>query len=290
MKLSMETRELGLRFGIFEGVRMLQEAGFDGADLTLDKINPADDMLHRPDRAEFAQKLRDYSDSLGMVFTQAHAPFVMKYGDPFDLSHPAYADIVAALEIGGILGTPHVIVHAVKTPREDTSVDYKEYNRRFYLSLIPYCQKYGVKIAVENLFWHDKLRECYFGLFPTPAEMTEFVTSLNAEADCFVVCCDLGHAAITGTEPQDYIRGMDKSLLRSLHVQDTDYRGDRHFLPYQGKQNWSEVCAALREIGYEGDLSFEILHYIDKFPSETTPAALKFACTLGRYMISRIVD
>ena len=68
-----------------------------------------------------------------------------------------------------------------------------------------------MKIAVENLFWKDKLRDCYYGIFPTPREMTEFVDSLGSPY--FVVCCDLGHAAITGLAPEIYISGMENRLL-----------------------------------------------------------------------------
>lgn len=287
MKLSMETLNLGLWFGIREALRLMREAGFDAADLTLDKINPDDDMLHRPDMREFALSLRDYANELGISFAQAHAPFKVEYGDPFDTSCPAYDDIVRSFELCSLLGVPQMVVHAVKTPREDINVDYKEYNRRYYLSLLPYSEKYGVKIAVENLFWRDKLRECYYGIFPTPGEMTEFVDGLGSPN--FIVCCDLGHAAITGLAPETYIRGMkDGRLLQSLHVQDTDFKGDRHVLPYMGKQNWDEVCRALAEVGYSGDFSLEILHYINKYPPELVPAALEFAVKVGRALIERI--
>ena len=202
------------------------------------------------------------------------------------MSNKAYADIVHSLEVCSVLGIPHTVVHAVKTPREDCSVDYKEYNRAFYLSLLPYCEKYGVKIAVENLFWHDKKRECFFGLFPTPAEMTDFVDSLGSP--WFTVCLDMGHTAITGLDPETYILGMDKSHLGALHVQDTDFLGDRHFLPYSGKHNWDAVCRALAKIDYCGDFTLEILHFIDKYPPELLPAALEFACHVGHSLIDKV--
>lgn len=286
MRLSMETLNLGLDYGIKEALRLMKDAGFDAADLTLDKINPDDDLLHRPDMREFAVSLRKYAEEIGIGFAQAHAPFKVQYGDPFDMSCPAYADVVTSLELCAILGIPHVIVHAIKTPREDINVDYKEYNRAYYLSLLPYCEKFGIKIAVENLFWKDKLRDCFFGIFPTPKEMTEFVDSLGSPY--FVVCCDLGHAAITGLAPETYIGGMDNRQLLSLHVQDTDFKGDRHILPYEGKQDWDAICRSLAAIDYRGDFSFEILHYIDKYPPELIPAALEFAVKVGRALIARV--
>ncbi len=286
MKLSMETRDLALTFGIRKALKLMKDAGFDAADLTLDKINPDDDLLDRPDRVENAHALRAYVDELEYGFTQAHAPFKVVYGDPFDMSCPAYAAVVHAMEVASILGIPHIIVHAIKTPREDLSIDYKEYNRRYYLSLLPYCEQYGIKIAVENLFWKDKLRACYFGLFPTPAEITEFVDSLGSPY--FIVCCDLGHAAITGVDPETYIRGMDNRHLRSLHIQDTDFLGDRHYLPYTGKHNWDAVCRALAEIDYNADFSLEILHFIDRYPPELMPDALVFAEKVGRYLVNTV--
>ena len=286
MRLSMETLNLGLSYGIREALRLMKEAGFDAADLTLDKINPDDDLLHRPDMREFAVSLREYADGLGIAFAQAHAPFKVVYGDAFDTSCPAYDDIVRALELCGILGIPQVVVHAIKTPREDITVDYKEYNRRYYLSLLPYCEKFGVKIAVENLFTRDVRNKTYYGLFPDPRIMTEFVTSLGSPY--FAVCCDLGHTAVTGLAPENYIRGMSSDLLCSLHVQDTDFRGDRHMPPYMGSHNWDEICRALAEINYSGDFSLELPRYTERFPDELLPAAMEIACRTGRFLISRI--
>ena len=75
MRLSMETLNLGLDYGIKEALRLMKDAGFDAADLTLDKINPDDDLLHRPDMREFAVSLRKYAEEIGIGFAQAHAPF-----------------------------------------------------------------------------------------------------------------------------------------------------------------------------------------------------------------------
>lgn len=84
----METLNLGLDYGIKEALRLMKDAGFDAADLTLDKINPDDDLLHRPDMREFAVSLRKYAEEIGIGFAQAHAPFKVQYGDPFDMSCP----------------------------------------------------------------------------------------------------------------------------------------------------------------------------------------------------------
>ena len=77
------------------------------------------------------------------------------------------------------------------------------------------------------------------------------------DSDGFVMCLDIGHVAITGTEPEDYIRGMSNKRLKALHVHDTDYLGDTHTIPYLGKHNWNEICKALGEIGYDGAFTYK---------------------------------
>lgn len=290
MRLSVETREPALRYGMRRALEMIAEAGFDAVDLSFGKVNPNDDPLHRPDREGFALSLAAHARELGIGFVQAHAPFRVKYSDKFDRTTPAYDDVVRALEFAAAAGIPRVVVHALKTPPDDLSLDYREVSRRYYLSLAPYCEKLGVVTAVENLFYREERTGTYYGLFPTPRMMTEFVRSLNRSVDlpCFSVCCDLGHTAVTGLAPEQYIRGMSADLLGSLHVQDTDFLGDRHTLPYMGKQDWDAICRALADIGYRGDFSFELPKYLAAYPDELLPAALEFAAATGRYLIEKI--
>ena len=322
MRLSVETREPALRYGMRRALEMIAEAGFDAVDLSFGKVNPNDDPMHRPDREGFALSLAAHARELGLGFVQAHAPFRVKYSDKFDRTTPAYDDVVRTLEFAAAAGIPRVVVHALKTPPDDLSLDYREVSRRYYLSLAPYCEKLGVVIAVENLFYREERTGTYYGLFPTPCMMTEFVRSLNdrslndqslnvrslnvrslndrslndrslndnrsADRSCFSVCCDLGHTAVTGLAPEQYIRGMSADLLGSLHVQDTDFLGDRHTLPYMGKQDWDAICRALADIGYRGDFSFELPKYLAVYPDELLPAALEFAAATGRYLIEKI--
>ena len=281
MRLSVETREPALRYGMRRALEMIAEAGFDAVDLSFGKVNPNDDPLHRPDREGFALSLAAHARELGIGFVQAHAPFRVKYSDKFDRTTPAYDDVVRTLEFAAAAGIPRVVVHALKTPPDELSLDYREVSRRYYLSLAPYCEKLGVVIAVENLFYREER-----------TGMTEFVRSLNdnrsADRSCFSVCCDLGHTAVTGLAPEQYIRGMNADLLGSLHVQDTDFLGDRHTLPYMGKQDWDAICRALADIGYRGDFSFELPKYLAAYPDELLPAALEFAAATGRYLIEKI--
>lgn len=283
MRLAAENLNLRKIAGDAGALRMLAEAGFEGVDYSFYGLEAGDDLLEKSDAGlkDFAARIKEEAERHSLALLQAHATFNFKYGENFD--SPNYTDILKSLRAAGALGIPHIVVHSVKCP---CGVDSDKVNREYYRSFIPYCEEYGIKIAVENLFKHDKLRERYDGILSTPEWMTSFVKSL--ESDRFITCLDLGHTALSGVEPETYIRGMSPDLLLALHVQDVDYRGDRHWLPYFGKLNWDEITKALGEIGYRGDLTFEILHFIDRYPPDFLPEALRFAAVTGKYLISKI--
>ena len=48
------------------------------------------------------------------------------------------------------------------------------------------------------------------------------------------------------------------------------------------------MCKALAEIDYKGDLTFEADAFYRGKPVELYPAATKFMCEVGRYLITQI--
>ena len=45
--------------------------------------------------------------------------------------------------------------------------------------------------------------------------------------------------------------------IKALHIHDNDGRDDLHLAPMTGTINWAVLCECLKQIGYNGDLSFE---------------------------------
>lgn len=279
MKLSIETYVLAKKFGDFEGLRFIKNAGFDCVDMSYYWTTEGSELLSERYR-EYALELRAHLDALGLVCNQAHAPFSLKLGEAFSKETPAYRDIVRSIESAAILGAKTIIVHSLG----EGIVFEKQSNLDFYKSLEPFCEKFNICIGVENLFVFDKKRQHYQGKLKTPTELCAFIRELNSPR--FVACVDIGHAALTGCEPEDFILGMQDHLLQALHVQDGDYRGDRHTLPYLGNYNWEKIMQALRQVDYRGELTFEIFGYLKQIPNDLMPDALAFAEKTGRRLIS----
>lgn len=282
MKLSAETYVMRERFDDKTAIKMLKDAGFDCFDYSLywaegEKNMLGDDYLSR------AEDLRAYADGIGIECNQAHSPFDVRHTDEFDVSNGKYRELVRSLEFAAVMGAKTVIVHAIKDD-VPSDTDIFKLNREFYSSLIPYCEKFGIDISVENLFAYKD--GVFNPVLAQPSEHIEFVKSLNS--DRFNICLDVGHSAITGVLPENAVLGMDKNILKALHIHDNDFKGDRHLMPYFGNFDWDKICGALKEIGYDGELTFEIFGTLRKLPSGALFDALVFARKIGDILIEKI--
>lgn len=280
MNISVELYTIAERFGDYKAIEMVAEAGFDAIDYSYYYNKECEEILG-DNYKEYAKKLRAHLDKVGITCNQAHAPFSSKYGLEHNVSEQKYLWMVRAIESAAILGAKNIVVHSMSVP---DGVDFEQYNIDYYKSFIPYCEKYGIHIAVENLFYRDTKRKRLTGKLGSPEELNRVVEKIGSP--WFVACVDIGHAALTGYEPENFIKGVNPSILKSLHVQDNDYLDDRHILPYTGELNWEAIMTSLKRAGYTGDLTFEIVKYLNKFPDELLVQVLNFAAVVGKHLVS----
>lgn len=280
MNLSVELYSVTKHFGDHKAVELIKQAGFDAIDYSYYYEKECEEILGE-NYKEYAREFRAYLDLSGISCNQAHAPFTFQYGMNLDVSEEKYLHIVRSMESAAILGAKNIVVHAVTVPED---VDFEAYNIEYYKSFIPYCEAFNIHVAVENLFSRDPKRHRLVGKLGSPKELNRIIKKIDSP--WIVACVDVGHAALTGYEPEDFISRVDPGILKCLHIQDNDYLDDRHMLPYLANLNWSAVMTALKKCGYEGELTFEIVKYLQKFPPELIPDALKFAAVIGKHLIS----
>jgi len=273
-------------FGDVEALRMIRDAGFDGIDYTFYDMVPAYDILALPDtdRRALADDIAACAKEVGLTFPQAHAPYLYQLKESRDSKH--YVDVIRSFEYCAHIGCKQMVIHTLKFPLSVKKDEVDRLNVEYLRSFLPYAEEFDVNIGVENLFLHDTKRACFFGQHGTPEEMNAFVDRLNSPR--FVTCCDLGHCALTGCEPQDFIAGMSPDRLTMLHVQDLDYRDDRHWLPYAGKLDWEAITASLAKIGFRGSMNLEVLHFYDRFPQDLQADALRLAAKTARRLAGMV--
>ncbi|MBQ1194699.1 MAG: sugar phosphate isomerase/epimerase [Clostridia bacterium] len=289
MIISTDNSVMRYAFGDKESIRMCKEAGFDGIDYSLFKMKPDNDILNLPDgeRQACAYELRNYAEKIGISFPQAHADFELKYGEGKDHIH--YHNLLRSLEFASWMGIKQIVVHTVKNGiPEDEDFDVLAYNRPFFSELIPIAEKLDLKIGMENLFRKKPNGNFnYVGVLGTAEEMNAYRDSFDT--DVFVTCVDIGHAAIVGVDPAEFIRGMSKDKLTMLHVQDTDFKSDKHWLPYMGKHDWDSITSALAEIGFDSNFNLEVLHFYDRFKDhDLMQSSLCHAAKVARFLADEV--
>lgn len=282
MRLSVEIYTLHKRYGDEKAIQMLKKAGFDSIDYSFYWLDESDEALGE-NYQEHARRVKQLLDKNEMTCNQAHAPFTLRYGDVFDSSNIEYVKLLRSIEAAAIMGAENIVVHSINVP---VGVDIFEYNYEFYKKLEPYCEKFGICIAIENLFRNDAKSNCKRGRLHTPEQLNQMIASLQSK--WFVVCVDVGHAAVTGYEPDEYIRCFNNHTLRALHIHDNDYISDRHTLPYTGSFEWNKIMNALKDIKYSSDFTLEIVSYLAKIDDEFMHEALSFAAKVGRQLINKL--
>ncbi len=282
MLFSTHTHRVAQKFGLERAVEIIIEAGFPAIDVTMFDLNNG---AYDDGYIELAHRLRKMADENGVVFNQAHAPFGGGEENYVNNLLPLFDKM---FEFISILGVKIVVVHPLHGMRYYGNEEYL-FNRNieFYKSIGQKAKKYGIKIGIENMWQrHPITKHITDSLFGDHAELVRFYDTLD-DSEAFTVCLDLGHVAICGREPEMAIRQIGKRL-GCLHVQDSDYINDLHTLPGVGKINWDNVCHALADIDYQGELTLEADNFFVGFPDELWPTVSKFMADVTRELAQRI--
>ena len=285
MLISCPTSILEDKLGGLDGaIKLLSETGFDAYDITLCEMYKNEEHWANLDSyKEEALRLRAIADKCGIVCNQAHAPFPSGVGDE-EKDKIIFGKIVRSMETASILGARIIIVHPIQHLEYAEHIDELfNMNVEFYKSLIPYCEKFGIKIATENMWQHNKNNKSIVdSTCSRPGEFCDYIDAVGSK--WLVGCLDIGHAALVGTNIPNFIRALGKERLQALHIHDVDYIVDSHTLPYTLKIDYDEVAATLAEIGYEGDITFEAMKFFKKFPADVLPEAARLMCAVGKHI------
>ena len=287
MRLSTEFFCIAEKYGDYKGAEILKKAGYDCLDYTFlpNSRAPVGEMALGEDYVEYATKFRVYLDGLGLECNQAHAPNVK--GEIWDESNPSYAKVVRAMHSASIMGAEYIIVHPLRlAPYDERPVGVVNYNEKFYKTFEPYCEKFGIKIGIENLFFFDNQRKCHRSLLGMPEELNDIAKRMDERY--FGICLDIGHTVFAGYYPHDFIAELDKGIVKCLHVHDNHYSTDQHLLPHMGQFCWRKIVQALRKHGYNGDFTYEASNYFRRIPIELMPQALDFSVQVGKRLIKKI--
>lgn len=285
MRLVTNTEAMTERVSYTEAVRMIAQAGFDAVDVTFFDMKQEDSIWCGSDWKAYAQEMKTVAEDCGVVFRQSHGPFPSAKGEQI-YDSMIKERIIRSMEISAFLGVENIVVHPIhygsyfhnRKERYRQSVD-------FYRELIPYCEKFNIRICTENMWERDPAKVIRHSLLAHPDEFKAIVKELDSP--WIGACLDIGHAALVGQDPAQMIMEMGETIT-CLHVHDVDYIEDKHTLPFTQSLDWERITAALGKVGYCGDFTYEAGGFLRKMPIELWPDALKLMERVGRYLIGRV--
>lgn len=266
-----------------KAIRMLCEAGYDGLDYSMFRLKNDDCILNKPGYKDSVMNIKSIADSYGVTFEQSHAPFASAIDGNERYNKDMLEKLKRSIEIAGLLDAKIIVVHPVFYKK-----DKFQKNMELYHALEPYAERYGVKIALENMWGRGgffKGKRIIPNVCSVTEEFNQYVDALNPEH--FTACLDLGHCGLVGENAADMIRGMN-SRLGCLHIHDNNNISDDHTLPYLKDMNWDEILKALADIDYKGNFTYEADNFLKPFPVDLLPDVVKFMVAVGRNMIKQI--
>ena len=285
MILSLQTSFLARTFGEQKTIELFARAGFDAIDYSLfDNMLDPNHPVRSENYLDFARQLKKEAAKHGLFFNQAHAPHPTFKENDDAYNRMIWPLITRSVEIAGVLGARSIVVHPFSlTAREKE----KPSNIAQYNKLIPLCQQYDIKIALENMWLYDRQNKRYYGgVCSSPQSFNDYLDALDPQY--FIACLDVGHCGLIGQDPVAMIQNLGGKRLKALHIHDNDYKSDQHTAPFLGRLDWQTISKALADIGYSGDLTLESDKFLHGFPPSFVPQALTFLSQIGRQLIRMI--
>jgi len=293
MRITATIGPIADMFGEDEAISLLARGNYDCIDFSMGNLVKDDSEWLQPNYRERAARIVELCKANNIAVGQAHAPFKFAWADNDVFKNIAIPRTIRSLEVASLVGAPIVVVHPIH------HLLYKDYGSlelkqtiEFYRLLLPYAREYGVKIALENMFQTDYDGVATRDVYADPDEFNRAFDLLDNDP-AFVACVDVGHCGLGGCcTPAEMIRRIGPERVKCLHLHDNDNVRDRHTIPLLGKLDWDDICAALKEIGYSGDLCMEVLGgYYKRFKDpELMVKAIRLASDIGRYLAGKISE
>ena len=229
-------------------------------------------------------------------FVGRHAALAGRLGITFSQSHSGIYNFCAGedpwqeelmrrcVEGSAMLGVSWMVVHPA-TLVTDGAVDPRtmEQNVAYFRRLADYAGRFGVGIAIENMWGRTPEGVARFAV--RAEELRDLIDQVDAEN--VGACWDAEHGSIEGLDQTAAIRLLG-DRLKATHISDQTADNNIHILPYTGFTDWDDVLKALADIGYQGAFAYELQHYLLYMPLELIPETLALSRSVGAYMLRRL--
>ncbi|MEE3371685.1 MAG: sugar phosphate isomerase/epimerase [Planctomycetota bacterium] len=258
----------------------IADTGFDGVEILGQAPH-----LDEPPQGNALKEFRGRLEGRGFRSWTVHAPAKTNVpGAPDeDWRQESVAKLQRYVRFSGDLGSRGLIVHPVPNPIFVSNSQVgplhelmQDAVRRSLDELVPVAAEVGTCILLENLPYH-----CDYPLL-SMRELRPLVDEYPAEQVALIL--DTGHAWTIGNDPVAEIH-FAGTRLQGTHLQDVDGAtpNDDHWVPTHGGLDWDAIRAALAEINYAGNWTFEAVQgRHGESPDELARMTRRVATVWGR--------
>ena len=269
--------------GICEGFELIKNAGFDAIEVDLSRgIGSA--ALRSDNWKDGMISIRNAAKDAGLEIISAHAPhdprlYIPEVEPTAEERARFDAQLARSAEAAHILGADILVVHPVDdliNAEYDGAVNL-ETNKKYLGGVFAEAEKYGIKLAVENVYYSSeyRLRRRY-------GESAEDVIKL-ADAIGAGVCWNCGHAHPVTMDQARAVKKIGERMIL-MHLSDSRGHTDAGLPPMIGGGNikWEQLMPAVAELGYDGYAVLTAESYLPAMPKALQPDAAAFARTVCR--------
>lgn len=279
LNLAASSREGAL--DLKESLSLIKNAGFGAVEIDLSRGIGAS-ALDSEAWEQNVALIKELTEAEGLCIVSAHAPhdprlYIPEVAPTAEERAKFDELLCCSAKAAHILGAEILVVHPVDdliNAEYDSEVNL-ETNKKYLAEAVREAEKYGVKIAVENVYYSSeyRMRRRY-------GESAEEVIAL-ADAIGAGVCWNCGHAhPVT----MDQARAVTKigGRLVLMHLSDSRGHTDAGLPPMIGGGNikWEQIMPAVAKLGYDGYAILQADQYLNNMPKVLQADAARFARTV----------
>lgn len=245
MHYGINVNYLAKKTSFEKAVKAVSQAGFTTLDYTPDCTKDTWE-------ADMNQAL-EIITSAGLSVHQTHAPFnrYNRHGEHHRVR------VQRALQATRVSNAKYMVVHGDEFDFENieyTPQKALEYNYEFFAPFVEEAAASNIKIAFETVF-EDSNR-------PRFCSQADDLQALIERFHSDTVCCcwDFGHAGVSFKDEQPQKILQLGKYIECTHVHDCGHHSDLHLPPFLGDIKWDACMSAFSQIGYQGNLTFEMVY------------------------------
>lgn len=284
----------------------LRDAGYRGVDISftgaMQKKDAVSRSLSLPDWRDRMKETREKLLKMDMPAVQSHAPFFNMLSPDLEGLDERMEMVNRSVEASGILGIPWVVMHPGTDYGDNRFRVNLKKNIEFFKPVLETAAFFHTGIAIENLFdtFHypqgvagssEKTdRRGNHRLIPmrrfgaNPEELMELADALSGEFPNVGICWDFGHANEAGLDHVKALKLLGRRI-KVLHINDNLTVYDDHMTPFCGSVPWEQVFVCLKQIGYEGNFTYENIKFYSRLPEGLLDAALRYGREVAEYLV-----